>query len=149
MDELTVEKPDLHLFREASGRANWHFGDGEDARPLRLPAIRHFAIRDGKLGLTDRKRKLDFSGTFASEEGLAQAGERIFKLDGKGQLNRETFFMAAQGDSLLEIDPDNPYNFRAQIGSGLTRIDARGSLDRPFDLAGFPKMPPAHAAPRR
>jgi uncharacterized protein involved in outer membrane biogenesis len=137
LDELTIDKPDMHLLREASGRANWNFGDPKHDEPLDLPAIRHFALRDGKLALTDQVRKLEFTGTFASEEGSAQGAERIFKLNGKGALNRQPFFAEAQGDPLLEIDPDNPYNFRAQIGSGATRIEARGTLAKPFDLAGF------------
>ena len=35
---LAVDRPDVRLLREASGRANWTFGDpNDDRKPLKLP----------------------------------------------------------------------------------------------------------------
>src|SRR6185436_17023689 len=90
LPEVVIDHPQLHLLRDATGKANWRRNPDEDT-PLDLPPIRHFAIKEGKLDLLDIKRKLEFSGTVASEENEPQAGERTFELIGDGHLNRQPF----------------------------------------------------------
>ena len=137
LPEVTIDRPQLHLLRDEAGRANWRRKPDEEISAPRLPPIRHFVIRDGRLDLADAKRKLEFSGTVASEENDPQAGDRTFRLSGKGQLNRQPFFLEMKGDPLLNVDPDKPYGFDSDIRAGASRIVAKGSLDRPFDLGAF------------
>lgn len=130
LPEVNVEKPRLRLFRDASGRANWNFGD----TPFRLPPIRHLVIKDGRLGAEDVKRNLTFLGTFSSEENDAARQRQFFGLVGQGQLNHAPFSLDVKGDPLLDIAPDKAYAFDAHVHAGATRIDAKGSLAKPFDL---------------
>ena len=132
LPEVDVEQPRLRLFRDASGRANWNFDDKN--APFRLPPIRHFVIKDGRLGAEDVKRNLTFLGTFSSEENDAATQRQFFGLVGQGELNHAPFSMDVKGDPLLDVAPDKAYAFDAHIAAGATRIDAKGSLTKPFDL---------------
>src|SRR6185369_8523051 len=38
---------------------------------------------------------------------------------------------------LLNVDPGQPYDFEGHVRAGATRIDAKGSLNKPFDLGAF------------
>jgi uncharacterized protein involved in outer membrane biogenesis len=134
---VDVEQPRLRLLRDASGRANWDFDPEKKAGPFRLPPIRHFVIRDGRLNLTDAKKNLVFVGTISSEETDRATGRQFFNLLGKGQLNRAPFTADVRGDPLLNVQPDRPYAFDGHIRAGATRIDATGAINKPFDLGGF------------
>jgi len=134
LPEVNVEQPRLRLFRDGSGRANWNFADDKNARPFHLPPIRHFVIKDGQLGAEDVKRNLTFLGTFSSEENDVATQRQFFGLVGRGQLNHRPFSLDVKGDPLLDIAPDKAYVFDAHVGAGATRIDAKGSLAKPFDL---------------
>ena len=134
LPEVNIEQPKVRLFRDASGRANWNFADDKNAPPVRLPPIRHFVIRDGQLGAEDVKRNVTFLGTFSSEENDVATQRQFFGLVGQGQLNRAPFSLDVKGDPLLDITPDKAYAFDAHVHAGATRIDAKGSLEKPFDL---------------
>ena len=134
LPEVNVEQPQLRLFRDASGRANWNFADDKNAPPFRLPPIRHFVIKDGRLGAEDVKRNLTFLGTFSSEENDVGTQKQFFGVLGQGELNHAPFSLDVKGDPLLNITPDKPYTFDAHLRAGATRIDAKGSVSKPFDL---------------
>ena len=134
LPEVNVEQPRLRLFRDASGRANWNFADDKNAPPFRLPPIRHFVIKDGRLGAEDVKRNLTFLGTFSSEENDVATQKQFFGILGQGELNKAPFSLDVKGDPLLNITPDKPYTFDAHLRAGATRIDAKGSVSKPFDL---------------
>jgi uncharacterized protein involved in outer membrane biogenesis len=111
-------------------------GEG-NTRPFQLPPIRYFVISDGHVDLADVKRKLLFTGSVSSEERDTTGGAQFFGLNGKGTLNRAPFSLQVKGDPLLNLDPDQPYDFDGHIASGSSRIDAKGSLRKPFDLGAF------------
>src|SRR5690242_18387244 len=68
---VEAEQPKVALQREASGRNNWTFGPPTATpQPLRLPAIRHFTIDDGRLTLNDARRHLRFTGVISSNERI-------------------------------------------------------------------------------
>ena len=134
---VDVDGPRLRLLRDASGRANWNFDDEKKTAPFRLPPIRHFAIHDGQLDLSDAKKNMVFAGTFSSEEREQATGNQFFRLTGKGRLNRAPFSAELRGDPLLNVEPDQPYAFDGHVVAGATRVDAKGSLNKPFDLGGF------------
>ena len=135
---LSVDRPDVRLLREASGRANWTFGDpNAPKRPLKLPAIQHFVINDGALRYEDRRRDVLFVGTVTSNEHATGSGRGKFVLEGKGQLNRAPFTATVTGGPLLNISPRRPYPFDAQVQAGTTRVLAKGEVTKPFDLGRF------------
>jgi uncharacterized protein involved in outer membrane biogenesis len=135
---LIIDKPDARLLREASGRANWVFGDPmAPPRPLKLPAIQHFVINDGTLRYEDRRRDIFFLGTVSSNEQATGDGRGRFVLEGKGQLNRAPFTAVVTGGPLLNISPRRPYPFDAEVVAGSTRVLAKGQVIKPFDLGRF------------
>lgn len=135
---LAVDRPDVRLLREASGRANWTFGDPNAPRkPLKLPAIQHFIIKDGQLRYQDRQRDIFFLGTVSSNEHATGDGRGRFVLEGKGQLNRSPFTAVVTGGPLLNISPRRPYPFDAHVLAGSTRVVAKGQVTKPFDLGRF------------
>jgi hypothetical protein len=133
---VDIDQPRMRLMREKSGRANWVF-DETNKSPLRLPPIQHFVVRDGHLDLNDAQKNLTFAGTVSSEENDSATGRQFFRLVGKGQLNRAPFTAEFRGDPLLNLKPDQAYGFDGHIVAGATRLDAKGSLNKPFDLGGF------------
>jgi uncharacterized protein involved in outer membrane biogenesis len=135
---LAVDRPDVRLLREASGRANWTFGDPNAPRkPLKLPAIQHFIINDGQLRYADQQRDIFFLGTVSSNEHASSDGRGKFVLEGRGQLNRSPFTALVTGGPLLNISPNRPYPFDARVDAGSTHVTAKGDITKPFNLGLF------------
>ena len=136
LPEVNVAAARMSLFRDQSGHANWEINQAS-TEPFRLPPIRHFVITEGHIDLADVKRKLLFAGEVSSEERDTSGGVQFFGLNGKGTLNRAPFSLNVKGDPLLNLDPDQPYDFDGHVISGSNKIDAKGSLGKPFDLGAF------------
>ncbi|KQY93352.1 membrane assembly protein AsmA [Caulobacter sp. Root1455] len=135
---LAVDRPDVRLLRESSGRANWTFGDpNAPQKPLKLPAIQHFIIKDGQLRYEDQQRDIFFLGTVSSNEEVTGDGRGKFVLEGKGQLNRSPFTALVTGGPLLNISPNRPYPFDAKVDAGSTHVLAKGQVTKPFNLGLF------------
>lgn len=134
---LVIDKPDVRLLRAKDGKANWTFGaPRKDAKPLKLPAVQRFVINDGKLRVDDRVGGALFVGSVNAQERAGERGGR-FVLEGKGSLNRSGFVAQVTGGPLLNITPDHPYPFDADVRAGSTHITAKGSVTKPFDLGRF------------
>ncbi|MFZ0269212.1 AsmA family protein [Caulobacter sp.] len=135
---LAIDRPDVRLLREGSGRANWTFGDpNAPQKPLKLPAIQHFIINDGQLRYEDQQRDIFFLGTVSSNEHASSDGRGKFVLEGKGQLNRAPFTALVTGGPLLNISPNRPYPFDAKVDAGSTHVTAKGQVTKPFNLGLF------------
>lgn len=135
---LAVDRPDVRLIRDAKGQANWTFGSkSASSKPLKLPAIQHFIIHEGQLRVDDRQRDVLFEGTISSNERATGDGRGKFVLEGKGRLNRSPFTAMVTGGPLLNITPDRPYPFDARVVAASTRVTAKGSVTKPFDLGRF------------
>lgn len=131
---LEADRPVIFLRRDLQGRATWDFSGGEvKDRPLKLPPVRGFQVRDGRLTLIDDKRKLKLDASLNASErpGAASHG---FELAGAGALNGNPFAIQVRGGALLNIDPRTPYPFDADIRSGATYVTAKGVIPKPFDL---------------
>ena len=134
---LQLDQPKVNLLRDRQGRATWDFSNGKKSKtPFRLPPIRRFVINDGHLRIVDQKRRLVLNGEVNATEKMGQAG-RGFLLSGDGSLNGNRFLLRVQGGPLLNVDPDKPYPFDADIRSGATRVTAKGAIPKPFDLGQF------------
>lgn len=134
---LEADRPVLNLRRDLQGRATWDFSGGKpSAKPFRMPSVRSFIVRDGKLRIVDDQRKLAFNGAIAASEQLGQA-IRGFQLAGEGRLNGNPFELKVTGGPLLNVRADRPYPFEAHVRSGATRVSAKGAIPKPFDLGRF------------
>ena len=132
---VQIDRPDVMIVRDASGRTNWD-GDSDDKDGWQLPPIQRFLINNGHLEIEDGVRKLKFTGTINSRE---EAGGRqaAFTIDGDGTLNGNIFTADVRGGPLLNVDESRPYEFHASVRAGQTYVTARGSITHPFDLAEF------------
>jgi len=134
---LRFDNPRVNLYRDAQGRANWDFSGGRKPNaPLRLPPIRDFIVKDGRIQLQDVGRRITFKGTLNAAEQLG-AQNRGFEMRGDGRLNAQPFTLAVTGGPLLNIDRAKPYPFDAEIRAGQTYVTAKGAVPKPFDMAVF------------
>lgn len=136
LSRLELTRPVARLRRDAEGRATWDFSKpGETSEPVDLPAIRRFIIENGELSVVDAQRGLRFSGGVDARE--VRGGDSGFALTGDGDLNGEAFRLRVNGGPLINVNPDEPYPFDADVRAGATRITAKGALPEPFDLGRF------------
>jgi uncharacterized protein involved in outer membrane biogenesis len=134
---LEIDEPQVSLLRDASERANWDFGQPsvrKTQRPTRLPVIRHFAMRGGSLNVTDAIRKLTFKGKVAANQSGRRDDSEPFRLEGEGTLNKEPFKLTFEGDALLNIELDRPYQFHVKVDAGPSSASVGGSIAKPFDF---------------
>lgn len=137
LPRLEVTKPNLVLIRDAQGRANWSFKKNEPkGEPFRMPPIRHFRIEDGRLRFTDARRRLTLDAKMEATERQGRTG-RGFVLAGDGSINGAPFSLDVTGGPLLNVRPNHPYPFDADVRAGATRITAKGAIPKPFDLGRF------------
>lgn len=134
---VRVRQAKIHLIRDKDGRGNWEFGARNKGRSAKLPAIRRLLIDRADLRLDDAQRKAVFKGVVSTEESTTGEGGGRFLLKGDGSLNRAKFTARVEGEPLLNISPDRPYRFNANVQAGATRIRADGQIDKPFDLNRF------------
>jgi uncharacterized protein involved in outer membrane biogenesis len=134
LPRLQVERPNVVLYQDKDGRANWDFSDGRNkGKPTKLPPIRNFIINDGHLTMTSVQRKLTFTGTVNAHE-QADTGGQAFALVGDGSLNNRKFELNATGGPLLNVRTSVPYPFDMAVRAGDTRITAKGRVLHPFNL---------------
>ena len=134
LPRLQVDRPNVQLYQDKDGRANWDFSDGTNkGKPTKLPPIRNFIINDGHLTMTSVQRKLTFTGTVNAHE-QADAGGQAFNLSGDGSLNGNKFDLKAMGGPLLNVRTSVPYPFDMAVRAGDTRITAKGRVLHPFNL---------------
>jgi uncharacterized protein involved in outer membrane biogenesis len=132
--QLEADKPELNLRRDVQGRTTWDFSGGKARdKPLKMPPVRRFVIHDGHLKFADEKRKISLNASLDASEQLG-AANRGFRLSGDGVLNANRFLVKVLGGPLLNVDPNKPYPFDADIRSGATHVTAQGVIPKPFDL---------------
>ena len=134
LPRLQVDRPNVQLYQDKDGRANWDFSNGTNkGKPTKLPPIKNFIINDGHLTMTSVQRKLTFTGTVNAHE-KADAGGQAFALTGDGSLNNRKFELNATGGPLLNVRTSVPYPFDMAVRAGDTRITAKGKVLHPFNL---------------
>jgi hypothetical protein len=140
LQRVELISPAINLDREQPRRANWNT-ESTPATPAtaspRVPAVRQLIIRDGKVHVVDRVRKLSFDGTLVAEERAGTPDRSAFQLSCAGLLNDRPFKLQANGGPLLNVDPNKPYTFDAGITAGDTSLALQATIPRPFDLAVY------------
>ena len=135
LPRVQVDRPRVAMFQDQTGRANWDFSDGAaPGKPAKLPAIQNFIINDGKLSIISLQRRLKLTGTVNAHEKASATGGEGFSLTGQGTLNNKPFHLNASGGPLLNVRPNTPYPFDAQVSAGDIRVTAKGQVTHPFNL---------------
>jgi len=128
---VKIDRPDILVVRDPSGRTNWDNGSGSQA--FKIPPIQHFRIADGHVRIEDAIRKLHFTGTVNTEENLGGTGG-AFSLTGDGTLNMSKFLADVKGGPLIHVDRSRPYDFTAEVKAGATHAVVHGSITEPFHM---------------
>jgi AsmA family protein len=140
LPRVELLSPVLDLEREASGRASWDSRSGPptpaNASP-HLPAVRQLLIRDGKIHVVDRVRKLSFNGTLVADEKANTKDHSGFQLRCSGSLNDRAFKLQANGGPLINVDPNKPYTFEIHMTAADISLVMQASVPKPFDLAAY------------
>jgi uncharacterized protein involved in outer membrane biogenesis len=133
---LDLSGANVALYRGADGDANWASAPGaaRAGKPFKMPAIRHFSIRDGHLLFNDDERHLTLNAAFTTEEVTAPSNGGRFALSGDGHINAQPFRLTLAGAPLIHVRPDRPYTFTADVQAGATHIEANGAIAKPFDF---------------
>lgn len=133
--KLDLSGASVGLFRDGKGVSNWAGAPQGSGRPINLPAIRQFSLRDGHVRYEDQVRHLTLDATFTTAESADRNNPGHFALNGEGRINAQPFQLNFSGAPLLNVQRDRPYGFDADLHAGATHIAARGAIQRPFDLA--------------
>jgi uncharacterized protein involved in outer membrane biogenesis len=131
---IDLQGADINLYRSAEGVSNWAPSRSSTGKQFDLPAIREFALRDGHVRFEDEKRRMTLDATFTTEESVDPRNPGRFELSGEGRMNNRPFELTLTGAPLLNVRRDRPYPFVADIRAGGTRIEAEGSIRRPFNF---------------
>lgn len=142
--ELTravVIEPEVVLIVDEDGRKSWVFNEAGPDEPTRLPLIEQLLIRDGRLRLDERRRRLTLDARVDAREVAEGGGDEDersgFRLQGEGALNGQPLTLRMLGEPFVQIRRDRPWRFRAELSGAGTELDARGRITRPFDLSHF------------
>jgi uncharacterized protein involved in outer membrane biogenesis len=143
LPRVELHQPVVNLERDAKGRATWDMkSSSSSGSGAHLPAVRLFVIDNGKVHVVDQIRKLSFDGAVTAggsgEKGSSGSTPGAgFSLACSGSLNARPFSFKLTGGELLDVDPDKPYDFTAQVSAGDLNLKAQGTFPRPFDLAEY------------
>ncbi|HVK79955.1 MAG TPA: AsmA family protein, partial [Verrucomicrobiae bacterium] len=132
---LDLDGANVALYRSAEGDSNWSAGPNAGrGRQFNLPAIREFALRNGRIQFEDDKRNMVLDAAFTTQESADASNPGRFELAGEGRINRRPVSIELSGAPLLNVRRDRPYNFVAEVHAGATHIEANGAINRPFDF---------------
>lgn len=150
---LDVGQINARLIREASGRANWEFGN-ESAGETVVPRFRTLVVRDGRLKLQDAISSLYINSTATLEEGEGNRKPGLWAA-ADGHFQEKTFSASAYSPGLLPLvapeDASAPIELSLKLQAGqssfsftghATNLLQFGGLDGAFTITG-----PSLAAP--
>ncbi|MES2835067.1 MAG: AsmA family protein [Pseudomonadota bacterium] len=134
---LSFIKPEIVLIATEDGRTSWalHPDRPDDGKGLKLPPIQQLTITDGTLSLDEQHRKVKLNATINARESMG--GEAGFRLEGDGTINGTPLTLQVRGGPFINIRRDRPYEFSALLTGVGSRLEAKGSVTRPFDLGRF------------
>lgn len=134
---LSFIKPEIVLIATEDGRTSWalHPDRPDDGKGMKLPPIQQLTIIDGTLSLDEQRRKIKLNATVDARESLG--GDAGFKLQGDGTINGTPLMLSVRGGPFINIRRDRPYEFSALLTGVGSRLEAKGSVTRPFDLGRF------------
>ena len=140
LPRMELDSPIVNLERDGAGRANWS-PESSSSAPANasphIPAIRRLIIRDGKIHMVDRVRKLRLDGTLAADERAKTKDDAAFQLRCTGSLNERPFSFHADGGPLINVDPNEPYTFTVDARAADISLALQASIPKPFDLAAY------------
>jgi uncharacterized protein involved in outer membrane biogenesis len=138
--QIEMIEPVINLERDSKGRASWQLGTTTGAPkantgPAKIPAIRRFLVRDGRLHVVDAIRHLRFGGSLVADDRSGENSAGAFKIQAKGSLNEKPFTLDAAGGPLINLEPDKPYSLTSHVTASDINLEAQVTVAKPFDLS--------------
>ena len=127
MERLELDSATLHLFRDASGHANWQLTNPDKGAAGEPPIIHSISILEAHVLLDDAQKRRQFDG-IVSAGNAQRSGEAPLQIDGKGLLNGKEASLQIIGDPLSRVQTEAPYAFTFDERSSGSRLTAEGSL---------------------
>jgi hypothetical protein len=135
IERLEIEDATLHLFRDASGHANWQLKDPDKSVPQGLPLVRSLLVSPVRVRLDDEQKHRQFDGTVLVHDGKGK--DPALHIEAKGQLNGRAVTAEMTGDPLRTASHDRHYGFSFSERSSGSRLAGSGFLLEPFDVHKF------------
>jgi AsmA family protein len=135
IERLEIEDATLHLFRDATGHANWQLKNPDKSIPRGLPIIRSLLVSPVRVRLDDAQQHRQFDGTVLVQD--AKGKDPALHIEAKGQLNGRAVNAEMTGDPLRTASHDQHYAFSFSVRSSGSHLTGSGFLLQPFDLRRF------------
>jgi hypothetical protein len=135
VDKLDIDAAVLHVFRDATGHANWQMKNPDTSDPQGLPIIHSLSMLGARVFLNDQQKHRQFDGTLSARSG--GAAPQPLRIEGKGQLNGRPVEFDLDGDPLAGARADKRFAFSFSERSSGSRLTGKGFLLQPFDLHQF------------
>jgi uncharacterized protein involved in outer membrane biogenesis len=130
---LEMVSAQLHLVRDAEGRANWQWSAPGVPKKQRGLLIRSLSMPDARVVLDDARRHLQFEGIVTAGDVRGATAPAPLRIEGKGQLNGRAATFSIDGEPLATARHDRPYGFSFVERSGDSQLRGHGHLLQPFD----------------
>jgi uncharacterized protein involved in outer membrane biogenesis len=133
VDRLQIEHATLHLFRDATGHANWQLKNPDREAPGPLTVMRSMSMMEAHVLLDDAQKHRQFDGTVSAHDGNGAQGAPPFRAEGKGQMNGRPVSFELSGDPLRTASRSKHYAFSFRERSSGSQLTASGFLLQGFD----------------
>jgi uncharacterized protein involved in outer membrane biogenesis len=137
IDRLQIEDATLHLFRDATGHANWQLKNPDQGAPGTLIIIRSLSMKNAHVQLDDAQKHRQFAGTVSAEDAIDAPQPQPLRIVGQGQLNGRPVTFELSADPLRNASRDQHYAFNFSERSSGSRVIAKGFLLQAFDLRSY------------
>ncbi len=138
IERLQIDNATLHLFRDATGHANWQLQNPDQSAPRALIIIRSLSMLDAHVLLDDAQKHRQFDGTISVHDAnAAQEAAPPLRVAGKGQLNGRPLDFEFSGDALRTASRGAHYSFSFSEHSSGSQLAANGFLQEAFDLRSY------------
>jgi AsmA family protein len=129
---LRMDGAELHLQRDATGHANWHWQAPGWVPGKGLPIIHSLSASPTHVTIDDARRHLTFDGTLTIQNTREPSAP--LRIAAQGHLNgRETTF-TLDGEPLATTARDKPYHFNFDERSSGSHLNGHGTVPQPFDF---------------
>ncbi|WP_340123983.1 AsmA family protein [Methylobacter svalbardensis] len=141
VNDLSISKPELFLFKNKKGDTNWSFSDRKaDSSVLELPVIfENLHIISGIFHYYDEIRDMNFEGGIDSLKGSG-SWQLPITIESKGSYQHKTLNLLASAGSYSELRSEKkPYPVKLNMAFGQTEIAIHGTVSHPLQVAD-PKL---------
>ncbi len=141
INELSISKPELFLFKNKEGDTNWNFYDRKaGSNAFDLPVIfENLHIISGIFHYYDGIRDMNFEGGVDSLNGSG-GWQLPITIESKGSYQHKTLNLQASAGSYSELRSENqPYPIKLNMTFGQTVIAIHGTVNHPLQVVD-PKL---------